>query len=96
MWWPVWRQAQIANGPGERWLLPEMVAMEAMRDKEFRATLLINLLIFGYVRERGIHKNIRALKKDAAIGQVHWETDSASLRFRRMTFIEECFQEQYL
>lgn len=57
----------------EKVAFTRVVAMEAMRDEKFWATFLINLLISGYVRERGIHRNIRVLKKDAAIDQVHWK-----------------------
>lgn len=47
------------------------------------------------VRKRERYGDMRALKKDAAMGQGLWETASESLRFEHMRFPGECFQGQY-
>lgn len=39
----------------------------------------------GY--KTGLHGDLEALRKDAAVGQVHWKTESEALRFGCMKFI---------
>lgn len=60
-------------------------------------TVLINLLLFGHgCEEKKLHRDVGSLRKDAAICQVLWDTDSERLRFGCVRFIGECFQGQYL
>ena len=37
--------------------------------------------------KKGLHGDLGALRKDAAIGQVLWETESEALRLERMRFM---------
>ena len=93
----------LETGPKFKWARGEVTAALYQTgshggDNGTWDTVLINLLLFGHSCEekRELHRDVGSLRKDAAIRQVLWDTDSECLRFGCMRLIGECFQGRYL